>query len=161
MRQHAPHIGADTGRAKGSEHTDTLIALLHVKLPHILIAQNGVLDALITHMMDAQFHPFHGKFALQWQQRQKRRTEGADSAGRLGAHDLIDGNLNQAHFLVGFLQVGRQDLIQNSRIRIFSGSKELLNLFLSRTQSTGIFFFCFQAVHFLPSPGWIFFYHTA
>ena len=95
-REHADDRAGDGGGAVAFEDADALVALLHVEPAQILIALDGVADALVAQVGFAELHPLGAELGVNRQQRHKAGGKGRLAAGALGADNLIDGDFNES-----------------------------------------------------------------
>ena len=102
----AGHMGGDGIRPEGFQHTDPLVALLHVKQAHVLKAADGVMDAVLQ-MGQTQADPFGGKLGVLGQQWHEVAGKGRGASRRLGAHHQMQRHLHHPQrdllFHVGIL----------------------------------------------------------
>ena len=93
---HPRHIAGDGGGVEALEDADPLVALLDVKAAHVLIAPDGVPNALLAEVSGAQVYPLGGKLRVRGQQRHEVRGEGGAPPHGFGSHDLISGNVDDS-----------------------------------------------------------------
>ena len=92
LRHHAGDIAGNAAGVKILQHADALIALLHVEAAHVLIAGDGVTDALIQ-MGHAQVDPLGGKLGLETEQRHKVGRKRRCAARGLGTNEQLQRDL--------------------------------------------------------------------
>ena len=126
------HVGGNGGRPIAFQHTDPLVALLDVEPAQILIAADGVPDALVPQMGRAQVHPFCGKFRVRGQQRHESGRKGTAPSGSLGADDLLSGNLQNPHVRPSGHHVFVQNLVQHLGIGVVAPDDLLLIVLLAQ-----------------------------
>ena len=97
IRGHQAHYArGDARRAVAAQHAHALVPLLHVELAHVLIAADGVVDALFAQVGRAEADPLGGEFRVRRQQRHVVGGEGQPPLGVLGADDELGGYLHHA-----------------------------------------------------------------
>ena len=136
------HAG-DACRTHVPQHTDTLVAFLHIEAAEIFIAQNGVLNA-IAQVGGAEIDPFGGKFTFRGQQRQKTGAERIGASGGFDADDLFCGDFKDAHVDDCTNRAVSNQFIQHLRIGSLACGDTCFILTLTLTQSQYIFFLSFQ-----------------
>ena len=108
LRHDAGDIAGDAAGVKILQHADALIALLHVEAAHVLIAGDGVTDALIQ-MGHAQVDPLGGKLGLETEQRHKVGRKRRCAARGLGTNEQLQRDL----YLAERDLVLHRDVLQN------------------------------------------------
>jgi len=88
------HQRRNPGRAEVAQDADPLVALLHVKIPQIFIADNGVADAG-GQVVGAQLDPFGGELGIHTQQGLESDIKGGDPSGGFCADDPLGGNVHK------------------------------------------------------------------
>ena len=115
FRDEPGHHTGDLHRLVILEDGNPLVALLHIKLVHVLVGQDGVVDALLQ-MRVAQVDPLVGKLGALVQQRHKVGGKGRVPPRCLGAHDAFRRDLHQPQRLLGRdLPVG-QKVVQHRQV---------------------------------------------
>ena len=98
------------------QHTDALVALLHIKTPQIFIAADGVTDALL-HMGDAKADPLGAELGFHIQQRHKVGGKRPGAPLGLGADQEIHRDIHQPQGHLGIDPGGTlQDVVQHRQI---------------------------------------------
>ena len=118
QRQHARDVRADGRRAEAPQDAHALVALLHVKLPHILKAADGVDDAGVAQMRLAERDPLARKLRPQVQQRHEIRREGRLPPGGIHPDDLGDRDLQLAQIHAPGHHAALQQLLEDLRIGV-------------------------------------------
>ena len=139
-RQDPGDHGRDPGCAKPAQHADPFVALLHIKIPQVFHAGDGIPNPLIGKMGRAQGNPFGGKFRIPVQQGQKRRGKRGGASRCAGAYDPLRRDLHIAHMLrlMHFRLI--QHLFQHQWPYPLAGRLAFFLFFLPRLQGFLIFF---------------------
>ena len=136
------HIAGDPGGTEMPQHADPLVTLLDIEIAQIFKADDGVGDAGLSQVGDAEVDPFQTKFGFRIQQGLEFGIEGGDTAGRLGADDPLDRNFHQSDLLGHGGNICGQDLIQNRRIGGQARHQAFPIYLLTLFQGKQIFFGC-------------------
>ena len=123
---HADDVGGDGGRAVDSQDTDSLVPFLNVKVAEVLIAPDGVSDVPVPQVDLAQGHPLPGEFHVRVQQGQEVRRESGPAARRLGAYNLVAGNLHDSQLRLARHHGVADDLVQHLGIGVTAPDQGLL-----------------------------------
>ena len=141
-RQNPLHIAGNPGCAEVPQHTDPLVALLHIEIAQIFKALDGIGDARLAEMGGAQVHPFSSKLRPRLQQGAEGGGEGGDPPGGFHADNPLRRQLHQPHILYGVGGGVRQNFVQNQRMRVLPLHHQLPVFLLTLSQSLCIFFNC-------------------
>ena len=115
-RQDAGDHAGYTACAEIFQHTDALVALLHIKTPQIFITADGVADALL-HMGDAQADPLGAELGFHIQQRHKVGGKRPGAPFGLGADQKVHRDIHQPQGHLGIDPgVPLQDDVQHRQI---------------------------------------------
>ncbi len=144
---HPDDVGGDGGRAVAFQHADPLVALLDVEPAQVLVAPNGVPDALVPQVGGAQLHPLGGELRVRVQQGHEVGGEGAAPPGGLGAGDLLGGDLQHPHVRPSGHHVLVQDLVQDRGVGVLAPDHPLLVVFLAKPQGFDVLFHGFLSAH--------------
>ena len=139
LGNHPGHGAGHPGRAEVFQHTDPLVALHHVEPVHELIGNDRIPDALI-HLGLAQVGPFVGKFGVLPQQRHEVAGKGRGTAGGLGAHDKVHGDIHQPQRYGGTHFGVLQNRVQHLQVGILSLGYAGAEILLAHFQCFFIFF---------------------
>ena len=146
-----PHLGGDAGRTEGTQNADALVALLHIEIAQILVAQRRLTDA-VGKVGSAKADPLGGKLGIHIQKGQKAVGERTGATCGFGAHDAVGGDLHHAHIDVAVRAAGGQDVIQHQRLR---GQRFILQLLQRSLLGAEVFFTgfhpCFLLCHGITS----------
>ena len=92
-RHHAGHLTADAWALVAFEHADPLVALGDVKLAHVLVADDGIVNA-VSQVGFAQVDPLVAELGGGIQQRHEIARKGGFAALGGGAHNLLHGDFH-------------------------------------------------------------------
>lgn len=152
------HAGDVAGHAAGLEvfqHADALVALLHIESAHILIAADGVTDALFQ-MRQAEVDPLTGKLGLEVQQRHKVGCERCGAASRFGAHQQIQRDIHLAEGNLIFHRDILQDIVQYRQKRRLPGKHFLPVIAQCQLLGFQVQFISLVAVHSRSPPRFLY-----
>ena len=121
------------------QHADPLISFLDVEIAQILKTENGVGDAGVSQVGSAQVNPLGGKLRLEIQQRAEGCGKGRNPTGGFHAHNSLRRDFHQANIRHHIPGIFRQEVIQHSRMGVFSGHQQFPVFLLPQTQRLGIF----------------------
>ena len=155
LRHDADDIAQNAGRVKVFQHTDALVAFLHIEAAHILIAADGVADALFQ-MRQAEVDPLTGKLGLEVQQRHKVGCERCGAASRFGAHQQIQRDIHLAEGNLIFHRDILQDIVQYRQKRRLPGKHFLPVIAQCQLLGFQVQFISLVAVHSRSPPRFLY-----
>ena len=133
LRHDADDIAQNAGRVKVFQHTDALVALLHIEATHILIAAHRVADALV-HMGNAQADPLCRKLGTLLKQRHEVGRKGRRPPGCFGTDHQVERDVHLPERELVFHRDILQDVVQHRQKRRLPGDHLLTVIALAHPQ---------------------------